>query len=689
MKNKTTRVRFLKEDLALDDVQKAAEKTEKAADKADRAKARLPSQKKAASKLRAKKISAEAESAKLRFGTAEVSPVELEGPKRPLLAVRKAGTAVSTSAHAGTAEYENDNVGVEALNETEGMAETTGRTVQNMHYSRKLRQYEKAEKLEAKADKANVDAMAEKARAEDPASSTNPISRWRQKQAIKQEYAAAKAGRSAGTAAGSSTAGGARSAEGAAQATERGFAGIRKKAKDLGGKAFIAVKENPHIILIGGILAIIVLVISSSLSSCSAMLSGSGNVVLATSFTATDEDIRGAEADYCALEEELREKIRQIQEDNPDYDEYEIDTGEINHNPYELAAFLTILYEDYTREEVQRTLKEIFEAQYEYSTSHRTETVTETKQVRVGESLGQVVTSGYCNCPICCGRWSGGPTASGVYPTADHTIAVDAYNPFVPMGTKVIMNGTEYTVEDTGNFDRYGVQFDVYYDDHWTATLHGHKTWEAYIADDNGSNVVEVTKTETKRILTVEVTNHTLNSVVEAWGLSDEQLERYRILVAQRGNRDYLFADNIYANPSEVLHYDIPGEALSDVRFARMITEAEKYLGYPYVWGGASPSTSFDCSGFVSWVINHCGNGWNYGRLTADGLKGICAIIPRSEAKPGDLIFFQGTYNTSGASHVGIYVGNGMMIHCGNPIQYASIDTSYWQQHFYCFGRLP
>ena len=689
MKNKTTRVRFSKEDLALDDVQKSAEKAEKAVDKADKAKARLPSQKKAASKLRAKKISAEAESAKLRFGTAEVSPVELEGPKRPLSSVRKAGTAVSASAHAKTAEYENDNVGVEALNETEGMAETTGRTVQNLHYSRKLRQYEKAEKLEAKADRANIDAMAEKAKAEDPVSSTNPVSRWRQKQAIKQEYAAAKAGRSAGTAAGSSTAGGARSAEGAAQATERGFAGIKKKAKDLGEKAFIAVKENPHIILIGGILAIIVLVISSSLSSCSAMLSGSGNVVLATSFTATDEDIRGAEADYCALEKELRERIRQIQEDNPDYDEYEIDTGEINHNPYELAAFLTVLYEDYTREEVQRTLREIFEAQYEYSTSHRTETVTETKQVRVGESLGQVVTSGYCNCPICCGRWSGGPTASGVYPTADHTIAVDAYNPFVPMGTKVIMNGTEYTVEDTGNFDRYGVQFDVYYDDHWTATLHGHKTWEAYIADDNGSNVVEVTKTETKRILTVEVTNHTLNSVVEAWGLSDDQLERYRILVSQRGNRDYLFADNIYANPSEVLHYDIPGEALSDVRFARMITEAEKYLGYPYVWGGASPSTSFDCSGFVSWVINHCGNGWNYGRLTADGLKGICAIIPRSEAKPGDLIFFQGTYNTSGASHVGIYVGNGMMIHCGNPIQYASIDTSYWQQHFYCFGRLP
>ena len=138
----------------------------------------------------------------------------------------------------------------------------------------------------------------------------------------------------------------------------------------------------------------------------------------------------------------------------------------------------------------------------------------------------------------------------------------------------------------------------------------------------------------------------------------------------------------------EYTDYDIPGEALTDTRFANMIREAEKYLGYPYVWGGSSPSTSFDCSGFVSYVINHCGNGWSVGRLTANGLMGVCDIIPKSSAKPGDLIFFQGTYDTSGASHVGIYVGNGMMIHCGNPISYASIESNYWQQHFYCFGRI-
>lgn len=187
----------------------------------------------------------------------------------------------------------------------------------------------------------------------------------------------------------------------------------------------------------------------------------------------------------------------------------------------------------------------------------------------------------------------------------------------------------------------------------------------------------------------MKLRNKGLNSVISNSGLSEDDMERYRILLQTRGNRPDVFGNDIYATPGgEYTDYDIPGEALTDTRFANMIREAEKYLGYPYVWGGSSPSTSFDCSGFVSYVINYCGNGWSVGRLTANGLMGVCDIIPKSSAKPGDLIFFQGTYDTSGASHVGIYVGNGMMIHCGNPISYASIESNYWQQHFYCFGRI-
>ena len=669
---------FSDADLGNPDIRKAADRAEKAVNKADEAKARLPS----GTKLRTKKASAEAEGAKLRFGKKEIT----EEIKRPTAVKQKIimkGAAVSASAkaHKEVAEYEDDNVGVQAVNETEGAAEAAAQTADTVRYSHKMRNYKQAAKLEAKADKANIEALYRKRMAENPQAAANPISRWRQRQAVKKEYAAIKVGQaSAGTAAASSVSG----------STAAASAGKAvKETKDVGAIAANFFRQHSHLLLVIGSLALVIFLVAGSLSSCSMLFGGTGNAVIGTSFTAEDEDIRGADEDYSDMEEALRERIREIEEDNPDYDEYDIDMSEIGHNPYVLAAFLTVLYEDYSRAEVQRTLRELFAAQYEFSTSHHTETVTETRQVRVGESLGQVVTSGYCNCPICCGIWSGGPTASGVYPTAEHTIAVDANNPFVPMGTKVVMNGVEYTVEDTGNFDRYGVQFDVYYDSHQAAQNHGHQTWEAFVADDNGDNVVEVTQTTTKRVLTVEVTNHSLETVIENWGLTDDQMERYRLLVQQKGNRDYLFPDSMYITPGGGIQYTIPGEALTDEKFAKMIREAEKYLGYPYVWGGSSPSTSFDCSGFVCWVINNCGNGWNVGRTTAEGLRQMLPAIRPSEAKPGDIIFFQGTYDTVGASHVGIYVGNGMMIHCGSPIQYASVNSDYFQRHFMCYCRLP
>ena len=254
---------------------------------------------------------------------------------------------------------------------------------------------------------------------------------------------------------------------------------------------------------------------------------------------------------------------------------------------------------------------------------------------------------------------------------------------------EIVMNGVEYTVEDTGAFARYGVQFDVYYDNHSAASAHGHKTWEAFIADSNGSNEVTVTNTTTKKILYVTLGNTGFDAVARA-NLNEEQMILYNALNTTYGNRNYLWdIGNISTGSgSDGMSYEIPPEALQDEEFARMIREAEKYLGVPYVWGGYSPS-GFDCSGFVSYVINHCGNGWNLGRQTAEGLRNSCTFVSPGDAKPGDLIFFQGTYSTPGASHVGIYVGNNMMIHCGDPIHYSNIGTAYWQQHFMCFGRLP
>ena len=456
-------------------------------------------------------------------------------------------------------------------------------------------------------------------------------------------------------------------------------------------KAKAAVKElvaqNRNILLSIGVLVLLSALMATSLSSCAALFQGSSNAIISTSYSSEDEDIYAAENAYVALENALNEQINQMKANHSDYDEFQFQIDEIGHNPYQLISYLTVKYGGFTYAEVADEIQEIFREQYGLYTDSTRETVTEKKTVRVGESLGQVVTSGYCNCPICCGQWSGGPTASGAYPQANHTIAVDASNPFVPMGTHVIMNGVEYVVEDTGNFAQYGVQFDVFYGGHASASAHGHQTWEAYIADSNGSQEVEVTTTREVNRLDVTLTNHNLDAVLRN-RMTDKEQEQYDAYNKYYGNRDYLFDLNSIPTGGAGFGYDIPAEALSDPQFAKMIREAEKYLGYPYVWGGASPSTSFDCSGFVCWVINNCGNGWNVGRTTADGLRSYCSYVSPSDAKPGDLIFFQGTYDTPGASHVGIYVGNNMMIHCGNPIQYTSIASSYWQQHFMAFGRL-
>ena len=480
----------------------------------------------------------------------------------------------------------------------------------------------------------------------------------------------------------------------AAQQGEKTTAEAAKTAQTFLEKAKSIVTSffKTHKGFLGIVIAILlfVLMIGVGMSSCSAVFQGTVSTVVGTTYASDDEDIYAVEAAYSKLEAELNQQINSMEARHEGYEEYRYQVDEISHNPYHLISYFTALYGDFTYEQVAGEIEEIFQQQYHLTTEATKEVVTETKKVKVGESLGKVVTSGYCNCSICCGSWSGGPTASGVYPKANHTIAVDANNPFVPIGTKVVMNGVEYTVEDTGAFARYGVQFDVYYDNHAAASAHGHQTWEAFIADINGKNEIEVTTTQEVNRMDITLTNKGLDAVLRS-RMDENEEKRYDIYNTTYGNRDYLFDKNTIpmGGGNGGFGYEIPPEALTDERFANMIREAEKYLGYPYVWGGASPSTSFDCSGFVSWVINNCGNGWNVGRQTADGLRSCCAYVPPEQAKPGDLIFFQGTYDTPGASHVGIYVGNQVMIHCGDPIQYANISTPYWQQHFMAFGRLP
>ena len=531
-------------------------------------------------KMRSKKLKSEQEVKAKK--NAAASGKKSGKPKKP---GNLAADALSAKAHQSVRNADQDNnSGVEAAHFTEGSAEGAARAGSRFQYGRKLRQYKKLERLEKKANKDAVDSIFAERMKSDPQAGSNLFSRWRQKQAIKKEYSAAKAGAAAAENTASGTA---KAAQGTVSITE---------------KAFQFVQSHSHIIIGIAAVGLLVLVIAGSVSSCSVLINGGGNVVLGTSYTAEDEDLKGVETDYTKLEDKLRKQIDRIETDHPGYDEYRYNLAEIGHNPYELASLLTVEFENYTRSQVQARLQSIFEAQYELKLEEKVEIRTR-KETRVGYS----------------------------------------YNPIT--GT-----GHTYTYQVT-------VQYEY-------------------------------------KILNVTLLNRGVDYVARNSGLTDDQLERYEVTLECRGNRDDLFAGIAFATPDgagssgEYQDYDIPGEALTDEKFRKMITEAEKYLGYPYVWGGSSPSTSFDCSGFVSWVINHCGNGWNVGRQTANGLMGKCDIIPKSEAKPGDLIFFQKTYNTSGASHVGIYVGNGMMIHCGNPISYASIETNYWRQHYYCMGRI-
>ena len=632
MADKARRLHFTEDELSDRDIRRAAKKADKAADKADRANEKLPTKRRVritrdsgrakavderlSDKLHQSRQSSKADREKekapskrrprttARSGKVEATAERLSDKLRPERQSTKAArgklrievteataqkpgaggrAAVNAPAAAlyaarntvrdavGRSDNEGEgNSGADALQSGESTVRNTGNLVNNRHYSHKLKQYDKAARLERKSDNANVEALYRRERHNDPSPSSNPISKWRQKQELKKRYMEARAGASG------AAKGGKKTAEG---------------TKSLVDKGIEFVKEHPKAILIAGVLGLLVMLIAGMFSSCTAMFAGSGNAVLGTSYTAEDADILGADADYSALETALDNQISNIESTHPGYDEYRYDLAEIGHNPYELASYLTVLFEDYTRTEVQSTLQSLFAQQY---------TLTLTPEVEVR------------------------------YRTE----------------TRTDSEGNDYDVEVPYNY----------------------------------------------HILNVKLTNKGLGAVIRDSGLTTEQADRYDVLMTTSGNRSELFGEDVYGvSGGEYTDYDIPGEALTDEKFRRMITEAEKYLGYPYVWGGSSPSTSFDCSGFVSWVINHSGNGWNVGRLGARGLKNICDIIPPDQAKPGDLIFFHHTYDApdpSDATHVGIYVGDGMMIHCGNPISYASTESNYWQSHFLCFGRI-
>ena len=730
-------------------------------------------------------------SSRLSFGDESDGMVHGAG-----IGIRSSASAVkdaaATAAHWKTHEAEDDNAAVEGAHRAELAGEslarksiyTRERLKQRREQSKRLKEsvLDEAEKSRLMFESVYGNEAKKMVKKEAEQKRKSALQKLFQKKRYQKQYQAAKQSKKAKDVAITS----------AQKFTE--------KAKDA---VKMIAAQNRGIFATVAIFGLIFVLIAASFTSCSASLQGASSAIISTSYSSTDEDIYAAENAYRALEEALNTQINQMESTHPDYDEYRYQIDEIGHNPYQLISYLTVKYGGFTYDEVAEEIESIFRQQYGITTDSTRETVTETKTVRVGESLGQVVTSGYCNCSICCGQWSGGPTASGAMPTANHTIAVDASNPFVPMGTHVIMNGVEYVVEDTGAFARYGVQFDVYYDNHAAASAHGHQTWECYLADDNGSNEVEVTRTRDVDVLNVTLNSGNLMSICQDrlgffqkelfsayndtkgnlqmfatpvdfnWYSSVTSYYGYRIhpisganqlhngmdigapegtkvmagltgtvttsayndsygnYVVIKDSKGYelryahLSSRSVSAGASVTkgdeiglvgntgnstgshLHIELlkNGERLNPIFYLetgegagfggneytseaaqRLLNEAARYLGTPYVWGGYSPS-GFDCSGFVSYCLTNSGVR-NTGRLTAQGLYNICTPVSQSEAQPGDLIFFTGTYDAGEpVTHIGIYVGNGQMIHCGHPVQYTSINSPYWQSHFYGFGR--
>ena len=564
------RLQFSDADLAEPKLEKPIKRVKKAEAKADKAQAKIP-KKTVVKKERGFDPATGKVKTQLRFEEVD----KKKPPSKLTHAVQDApANFVLSQVHREVRQSEDDNVGVEAAHKVEQAVESGGRLVQSAHRAHQLKPYRAAIRAEKKLERANLDALQKKAEIDSPTS--NPVSKWQQKQAIKKQYAAAKHNQTAQTTA--------KAAENTAKAA--------KKTAEKAEKAGKYVWEHRRGFAIAAAILLMLAFLLNGLSSCSVIMDGVGSGIAASTYPSQDADMLGAEAQYCEMEAELQRYL-DTYESTHDYDEYHFDLDTIEHDPYVLISMITALHQgEWTLDEVQGTLQMLFDRQYILTedvvveTRYRTETDT----------------------------WT------------------DA-------------DGNSHT-------DTYQVPYDYY-------------------------------------ICTVTLENFNL-SHVPVYIMSEEQLGMYATYMATLGNRPDLFPGSGYIGKyveGSYTDYDIPPEVLDDEVFAAIIKEAEKYLGYPYVWGGSSPSTSFDCSGFVSWVINH--SGWDVGRLGAQGLCNICTPVPSANVKPGDLVFFTGTYDTPGVSHVGIYVGNNMMIHCGDPISYANLNSSYWQSHFYRYGRLP
>lgn len=681
----------------------ARRKAERAAQKLEQAEERLPARRKLRMETSSNPDTGKA-TKRLKFEKeVKTQRAHVKGslPMRPV----KAGANMAVGyAHKKVYQAEEENVGVKAAHRTELVGEAGVRTAYHRH---KTAPYRRVTKLQQKTARANARAAYQQALQDNPALKKNLLARMWQKQKLKRQYAkAAREAQKAG-----------KRAKDIAVTTEK-----------IAVSVVHAVKRHPVICGVLILLLLVAFLITSLFSSFSNIGTGGLGSIAASTYLAEDQDINNAELIYTEWETDLQMQINRVESDRPGYDEYRYNIGPIEHDPYVLMGYLTSAYQNFTYTQIESVLRQLFNEQYSLSFTEETEiryrtetsidpetgeeteeevpyewhilnvTLTSTPlenlivsrmstdQREICEILLQTKGNRQYVKNVFGTNWL--PYVTSYYGYRVHPISGEKnYHTGVDIGMSQgtqILAGHDGTVTLAGEAGGYGLCVAIEgeaYEGHTLTTKYGHcsqilvSVGQEVKAGDVIAKVGSTGNSTGPHLhLEVLVDGQYLNPLYFAD--TGDTSERHLPAAGAGGGGNYF-------------DYDVPPEALADEKFAAMLAEAEKYLGYPYVWGGASPSTSFDCSGYVSWVVNHCGVGWNFGRLTADGLLGVCTPVSSADARPGDLIFFQGTYNTSGASHVGIYVGNGMMIHCGDPISYANINTSYWQQHFYTFGRLP
>ena len=681
----------------------ARRKAERAAQKLEQAEERLPARRKLRMETSSDPDTGKAKK-RLKFEKeVKTQRAHVKGPL-PMRPVKAGANMAVGYAHKKVYQAEEENVGAKAAHRTELVGEAGVRTAYHRH---KTAPYRRVTKLQQKTARANARAAYQQALQDNPALKKNLLARMWQKQKLKRQYAkAAREVQKAG-----------KRAKDTAVATEK-----------IAVSVVHAVKRHPVICGVLILLLLVAFLITSLFSSFSNIGTGGLGSIAASTYLADDADINNAELIYTEWETDLQMQINRVESDRPGYDEYRYNIGPIEHDPYVLMGYLTSAYQNFTYTQIESVLRQLFNEQYSLSFTEETEiryrtetsidpetgeeteeevpyewhilnvTLTSTPlenlvvsrmnpdQKEICEILLQTKGNRQYVKNVFGTNWL--PYVTSYYGYRVHPISGEKnYHTGVDIGMSQgtqILAGHDGTVTLAGEAGGYGLCVAIEgeaYKGHTLTTKYGHcsqilvSVGQEVKAGDVIAKVGSTGNSTGPHLhLEVLVDGQYLNPLYFAD--TGDTSERHLPAAGAGGGGNYF-------------DYDVPPEALADEKFAAMLAEAEKYLGYPYVWGGASPSTSFDCSGYVSWVVNHCGVGWNFGRLTADGLLGVCTPVSSADARPGDLIFFQGTYNTSGASHVGIYVGNGMMIHCGDPISYANINTSYWQQHFYTFGRLP